>query len=215
VEVDRKVATALLYGVRSDTRDLGRGVSAKDIDACMYFYNRVLFRLLSQIEHPEVPRDYLSMLERAISNAQLYKDVVTLDLGHVEHLEIIAEMADLIVRTEGVKWVLSVGEFVGDVYFSLRTKKRRGSADRIAQKMVAGLGTGGGHEMLAGGKVPADEKPHHSHRELAEILVTRFLKALKRRDLKAENLLSYSQEAVAPRTPDATDSHDAKVKMGS
>jgi len=33
--------------------------------------------------------------------------------------------------------------------------------------------------------------------------------------LKAENLLSYSQEAVAPRAPDATDSHDAKVKTGS
>jgi len=215
VEIDRKVATALLYGVRSDTRDLGRGVSPKDVDACMYFYQRVLWRLLSQIEHPEVPRDYLSVVERAISNAQLYKDVVTLDLGHVEHLEIIAEMADLIVRTEGVKWVLSVGEFIGDVYFSLRTKKRRGSADRIAQKMVAGLGTGGGHEMLAGGKVPADERPHHSHQELAEILMTRFLKALKRKDLKAENLLSYSQEAVAPRAPDATDSHDAKVKTGS
>jgi len=214
-EVDRKVATALLYGVRSDTRDLGRGVSAKDIDACMYFYNRVLFRLLSQIEHPEVPRDYLSMLEKAISNARLYKDVVTLDLGHVEHLEIIAEMADLIVRTEGVKWVLSVGEFVGDAYFSLRTKKRRGSADRIAQKMVAGLGTGGGHEMMAGGKVPADEKPHLSHKELAEILVTRFLKAVKRRDLKAENLLSYSQEATGPRKQETAELPLEDRKSGS
>jgi hypothetical protein len=81
--------------------------------------------------------------------------------------------------------------------------------------MVADLGTGGGHEMLAGGKVPADEKPHHSHQELTGILVTRFLKALKRKDLKAENLLSYSQEAASPRTPDATDSHDAKVRTGS
>jgi nanoRNase/pAp phosphatase (c-di-AMP/oligoRNAs hydrolase) len=215
VEVDRKVATALLYGVRSDTRDLGRGVSAKDIDACMYFYNRVLFRLLSQIEHPEVPRDYLSMLEKAISNARLYKDVVTLDLGHVEHLEIIAEMADLIVRTEGVKWVLSVGEFFGDVYFSLRTKKRRGSADRIAQKMVADLGTGGGHEMMAGGKVTADAKPHHSHRELAEILVARFLKAVKRRDLKAENLLSYSQEAAGPLKIGAVEAPVDDRKLGS
>ena len=201
-EVDRKVATALLYGVRSDTRDLGRGVSEKDVNACMYFYNRVLFRLLSQIEHPEVPRDYLSMLEKAISNARLYKDVVTLNLGHVEHLEIIAEMADLIVRTEGVKWILSVGEFFGDVYFSLRTKKRRGSADRIAQKMVAGLGMGGGHEMLAGGKVPAAENPHHSHGELTEILVTRFLKAVKRRETKPENLLSYSREAAGPAKPE-------------
>ena len=108
-------------------------------------------------------------------------------------------MADLMVRTEGVKWVLSLGEFVGDVYFSLRTKKRRGSADRIAQKMVAGLGTGGGHEMMAGGKIPSSENPRHSHQELTDILVSRFLKALKRKDIKAQNLLSFSQEAAGPQ----------------
>ncbi len=214
-EVDRKVATALLYGVRSDTRDLGRGVSEKDVNACMYFYNRVLWRLLSQIEHPEVPRDYLSMLEKAISNARLYRDVVTLNLGHVEHLEIIAEMADLIVRTEGVKWVLSVGEFVGDVYFSLRTKKRRGSADRIAQRMVAGLGTGGGHEMLAGGKVPAADNPHHSPGELTEILMARFLKVVKRRETKPENLLSYSREAAGPSPSETAELPLEEKKPGS
>ncbi len=195
-EMNRKVATGLLYGIRSDTRDLGRGVSTKDVDAVISFYHRVLFRLLSQIEHPEVPRDYLSVLEKAIRNARIYKDVVTLDLGHVEHLEIIAEMADLMVRTEGVKWVLSVGEFVGDLYFSLRTKRRRGSADRIAQKMVAGLGSGGGHEMMAGGKIPAADNPHHTHPELTEILMSRFLKVVKRREMKAETLLSFSQEAA-------------------
>ena len=215
VEIDRKVATALLYGIRSDTRDLGRGVSPKDVDACMHFYQRVLWRLLSQIEHPEVPRDYLSMLEKAISNARLYKDVVTLDLGHVEHLEIIAEMADLIVRTEGVKWVLSLGEFVGDVYFSLRTKKRRGSADRIAQKMVAGIGTGGGHEMMAGGKAPSNENPRHSHKELTDILVSRFLKALKRKEIKAQNLLSFSQEAAGPQQQEAAEAPFEDKKSGS
>jgi nanoRNase/pAp phosphatase (c-di-AMP/oligoRNAs hydrolase) len=214
VEMDRKVATALLYGIRSDTRDLGRGVSPKDVDACMHFYQRVLWRLLSQIENPEVPRDYLSMLQKAISNARLYKDVVTLDLGHVEHLEIIAEMADLMVRTEGVKWVLSLGEFVGDVYFSLRTKKRRGSADRIAQKMVADLGTGGGHEMLAGGKVSLGDKPHHSHRELTDILVSRFLKALKRKEIKAQNLLSFSQEAAGPQQQEAAEAPAEEKKVG-
>jgi len=214
-EVDHRVATALLYGIRSDTRDLGRGVSPKDIDACLHFYQRVLFRVLSQIEHPEVPRDYLSNLEKAIRSARIYKDVVTLDLGHVEHLEIIAEMADLMVRTEGVKWVLSLGEFVGDVYFSLRTKKRRGSADRIAQKIVVGLGTGGGHEMMAGGKAPSRENPHHSHQELTDILVSRLLKALKRKDVKAQKLLSFSQEAAGPQKQEDAKAPAEDKKSGS
>jgi len=211
-EMDRRVATALFYGVRSDTRDLGRDVNPRDVNACLSFYQRVLFRLLSRIEHPELPRDYLTILEKAISKAMIARDVVTLDLGRVEHLEIIAEMADLLVRVEGVKWVLSVGVFVGDVYFSLRTKKRRGSADRIAQRMVAGLGSGGGHEMIAGGKIPTHLNPHRSAGEMTAILVSRFLKALQRKDVKPQSLLALSGESAVPAEPPQAADRPAEAK---
>jgi hypothetical protein len=81
--------------------------------------------------------------------------------------------------------------------------------------MVAGLGTGGGHEMMAGGKVPSSENPRHSHQELTGILVSRFLKALKRKDMKAQNLLSFSQEAAGPFKPEAGDAPVEDKKLGS
>jgi hypothetical protein len=81
--------------------------------------------------------------------------------------------------------------------------------------MVAGLGTGGGHEMMAGGKTPSNENPRHSHQELTDILVSRFLKALKRKEIKAQNLLSFSQEAAGPLNPEAGEAPVEDKKSGS
>jgi hypothetical protein len=59
--------------------------------------------------------------------------------------------------------------------------------------------------MMAGGKVPAGDNPHHSDKELTDILESRFLKTLKRRDQKAQTLLSFSQEAADLRAPGKTE----------
>lgn len=187
-DIDRKVATALIYGIKSDTRDLGWGSGPKDVAVSLYLYPRISFKLLSKIEHPEVPREYFKTLGKAISRARLYKDVVVLDLGHTDDVDVIAEMADHLLRIEGVKWSLCVGESGGTVFFSIRTKKKQGSADRIAQKMVKEIGSGGGHSMMAGGKAGGGGGPSRDYRELADVLVERFLKSLKRENITGQNL---------------------------
>jgi hypothetical protein len=69
--------------------------------------------------------------------------------------------------------------------------------------------------MLAGGKIPSIDNPHHTHQELTEILMSRFLKAIKRREVKAQTLLSFSQEAAGPRTIDAGETPGEEKRPGS
>jgi hypothetical protein len=45
--------------------------------------------------------------------------------------------------------------------------------------------------------------------------VSRFLKALKRKDVKAQNLLSFSQEAAGPFEPEAGEAPVEDKKLGS
>jgi nanoRNase/pAp phosphatase (c-di-AMP/oligoRNAs hydrolase) len=54
----RKVATALLYGIKSDTRDLGRQTTPQDMEAYLDIFPHALFKILSRIEHPKVSRCY-------------------------------------------------------------------------------------------------------------------------------------------------------------
>ncbi len=187
-DIHRRVATALMYGIKSDTRDLGRATSPKDIDTLRFLYPKILFKALAKIEHPELPRAYFQRLGKAITNAQIDKDVVILNLDHTDDVDLIAEMADLLLLVEGVKWSLCLGESGGNEFFSLRTKKRRGSADRVAQKMVAGIGMGGGHNMIAGGKAGAISNLNKTPEEIQDILISRFLTEVKRKDFKGQNL---------------------------
>ncbi len=186
--IDRRIITALFYGIKSDTRDLGRGAGGKDREAFVFLYPRVLFKTLSKIEHPQLPRDYFKTFEKAIDNSVIYKDALVCELGFIENPDVLAEMSDLLVRVEGIRWALSIGEFNGEVYFSLRTASPRGHSDWIVQKMVAKIGSGGGHHMAAAGKVSLSHPLVKDYRTAVDLLVARFLKRIRRENIPGKSL---------------------------
>jgi nanoRNase/pAp phosphatase (c-di-AMP/oligoRNAs hydrolase) len=63
------LATALLYGIRSDTQDLGREAARADIEAIQFLYPFANKRMLSVIQRGKVPRVYYQMLANALRNA--------------------------------------------------------------------------------------------------------------------------------------------------
>ena len=68
--------------------------------------------------------------------------------------EIVGEVADLLIRCQGIRRVLC-GALVGDdVILSVRTKKDTAHAAKLVQATLAGIGGGGGHAHRAGGKIP-------------------------------------------------------------
>jgi len=186
--IDRNVVTALLYGIKSDTRDLGRGTGPEDMEAFLFLYPRVRFKTLSKIENPELSRQHFKIFERAIKNAVIYRDVVVSDVGHLDSAESLAEMADLLVRLDGIRWSLILGEFKRDIYFSVRTSHKRDRADRIVGKMVRTIGMAGGHDMIAAGKVDRSAVGESTYEAVVELLISRFLKGLKNDDIPGKPL---------------------------
>ncbi|MBN2516654.1 MAG: bifunctional oligoribonuclease/PAP phosphatase NrnA [Deltaproteobacteria bacterium] len=186
--IDRNVATALLYGIKSDTRDLGRGTNPQDLEAFLYLYPRVNFKVLSRIEHPALSREHFKTFEKAIKNAMIYKDVVVSDVDRIDNPDSLAEMADLLVRLEGINWSLCLGTFQDDIYFSVRTTKTRERADRIVQNMVRKIGSAGGHTMIAAGKVDHSFIHRNDHAATINTLISRFLKGIKREAFQGKNL---------------------------
>ncbi len=181
---NKKVATALLYGIKSDTRDLGRETGAKDMTAYLKLFPLALIKVLSRIEHPKLSRSYFGVVSRAINRSLIYKDVVIADLGKVESADNLAEMADFLIRVDDVKWALCIGEYDSNLYFSMRTMFRKANAGLLAQKMARRNGSGGGHSMIAGGRISYPE----SYQEEADLLKSKFLKEIKRQAFRGEPL---------------------------
>jgi nanoRNase/pAp phosphatase (c-di-AMP/oligoRNAs hydrolase) len=174
------IATALLYGIRSDTQDLGREATQADIEAMEALYPLANKRMLSQIQHGRVPSAYFQMLTTALTNTKIYEHCSICDIGEVNNADMIGEVADLLLRHEQVDWVLCYGFYDDRLLISLRTQDKEFQAGDIIRKIVHRIGTGGGHASMAGGQIPLQtEKELISERDRLERLIcNRFLKAL-------------------------------------
>lgn len=179
IKPDTQIATALLYGIRSDTQDLGRDAIAADINALMKLYPLANKRILSQIQRGLVQRGYYRLLMRALTDARVFGRAVISNLGVVDNPDMIGEMADLLLRDEQIEWSFCYGFYRDKIQLSLRTDSDMPPASRVIRKMVAHLGTGGGHESYAGGQIPIKEKSKGRILRLNRLLEKAFLKQVE------------------------------------
>jgi len=180
-EMTRRVATALYYGIKADTRDLGRDAHEIDVEMSSRLYPKVLLKTLSSIEYPRLPREYFRIIWKALDMTVWYpgKKVLVSELGFIMDPDMVPVMADFLIRVEGTKWVLVLGELDHEVIFSLRTTSHtQGSADRLSRIMIKAIegGSAGGHDAMAAGKVALP--PAVRGQEMQEKLKDRFLRKL-------------------------------------
>ena len=155
IELSPKLATALLYALKTDTRDLSREASAQDLAAWAQLSAIADKRALGAIINPQLEARYFHELRRALDVAVARGPAVHAFLGDLPYPDLVAEIADLFVRRKDIQWCLCGGIFGGALRFSLRTEDPTGNAGRLAVKLVRGLsGSAGGHGMTAGGRVP-------------------------------------------------------------
>lgn len=185
VAPDHRTATALFYGVKSDTMELARGATEADVEAYLYLLPLADARILAQIEHAQVPLAYFRAFEEALERTYIYDDVVICNLGSMAWRDLGAEMADFLLRWEGACWIICMGLFDDAIVLSVPTNDLEVDAGLVVQDVVSGLGTGGGHGLTAGGWVPLHGK---SPAEMVQTLRGRFLRRLGRDKLPREKL---------------------------
>ena len=152
VRMETKIATALFFGIMAETQDLGREASAPDMAATHFLYPHTNKRRLAKIENARVPREYFAAFRKAIESALIYDRAVVSSLGELRYPDMVAEMADFLLRLEDVEWAAAIGQYKGFLYVSLRTTHRDVNAGDLLQR-VLGSDHAGGHDMIAGGRV--------------------------------------------------------------
>lgn len=169
---DPGLATALFYGLHTDTLGLARGSVVADEIAYFNLLALLDREKLVQVEQAGVQREYFLAFNRCLQAARLYGKAVVAYLGEMHRPDLTAEMADVLIRLDTARAALCLGTHDGILYLSLRTKLVWKDAGVLAQTLVAGLGKAGGHGAIAGGQVPlADDEGG----ELAQEIQRRFL----------------------------------------
>jgi nanoRNase/pAp phosphatase (c-di-AMP/oligoRNAs hydrolase) len=167
IEPSPPLATALFYGIKTDTMGLGRGASPADTDAYFYLQSRIDVDALVEIERAQVPAEYFKSLSASVQAAQVHDGVVISYVGPISYPDLAAEMADILLRLEGTRWVICMGVYQDNLILAVRTRSRRGGAGQLVRAIVGDRGTAGGHGAMAGGQVPMQgEDPEQVARQL-------------------------------------------------
>jgi nanoRNase/pAp phosphatase (c-di-AMP/oligoRNAs hydrolase) len=177
LEMPAQIATALYYGIKADTRDLGRQTTSADVDAYLWLFPMVDKVALGEIEHPRLPIEYFRLYHTAIERAVLYDHAVVCDLAEVYAPDMVAEVAERFLFLGDVKWSLAFGEYEGQLYFSLRTSDRRMNAGRLIREVIEERGgSAGGHGLMAGARIPLRGMSAKERQRFEAELVQRFLR---------------------------------------
>ena len=154
LEPEPPLATALFYGIKTDTRGLSRGAGPADAAAYLYLQPRVDTQALAEIEYAQVPASYFKSFDATLRAARVYDGVVVAYVGLMAYPDLTAEMARLLLRLEESRWVVCMGVHQDVLILSVRTQSPTGGAEELVQAIVGDEGTAGGHGPMAGGQVP-------------------------------------------------------------
>lgn len=150
------IATGLLYGIQSDTKQLTEGCSTAEFDASAYLFPTIDTDKLRRIANPQVTSETLEVKARAIQDRVVNGPFAISDVGEVEEVDAIAQSSDELARLEGISAVVVYGSKNGTIHLSGRSSDDRVHMGRTLEAVFEDIpmASAGGHARMGGGQVP-------------------------------------------------------------
>jgi nanoRNase/pAp phosphatase (c-di-AMP/oligoRNAs hydrolase) len=158
IQPDPILATAMFYGLKTDTRSLSRGTAPADEFAFIELLHLLDQQELAKVELASLDREYFQAFSRGLHATRLFGRLIITHLGLMEQPDFAAEMADILIRLQGAHAALCLGQYGGTLHISLRTEPMGQNAGEIIQQLVVPPGKAGGHGTMAGGQIPLSGK---------------------------------------------------------
>ncbi|MDR3361242.1 MAG: DHH family phosphoesterase [Desulfovibrio sp.] len=155
-----RLATALLYGIRTDTAAFERSGDEMDFRAYQWLSRHADINLLRRILHSEYLREWLPIFARAFNSLTTCRsNGAHVALHSVKSADMLVAMADFFTKVHGLRWIAVSGvvDRIAIVIF-----RGDGSRDvgRLADACFHDVGEAGGHYNLARAEFPLSAVPH-------------------------------------------------------
>jgi nanoRNase/pAp phosphatase (c-di-AMP/oligoRNAs hydrolase) len=187
IQPDPDLATAMFYGLKTDTRGLSRGTSALDEATYLKLLNYLDRQALVRVEQAGLPQSYFQAFGHGLHVTEVCGKAVFTYLGKLTRPDLAAEIADLLIRLENAQAALCLGYFGKTLHLSLRTKNGSEDAGMLVQKIVISIGKAGGHGNMAGGQISLKNRNVDS---LVKIIKQRYLDVLGENESVCKPLLN-------------------------
>jgi len=186
VKIPVNLATALAYGILSDTTHFFRCSDPEVIQTYLAILPYCDLTLLAKIQNPPRSKKFFTTLGKALLHSVVFHDIVAAHLGNVETPDLVAQTADFLLSYEKAAWTLCTGRYRGALYVSLRGSDSITPAYKVLRDIVPHKYQAGGHDVIAGGSYEIKKEVGKIPWVKAEkALIERFKKRLKLSKVKS------------------------------
>jgi nanoRNase/pAp phosphatase (c-di-AMP/oligoRNAs hydrolase) len=154
VPVDKRVATALLYGIRTDTKEFKRNVTPQDLGYAGFLLPLTDADLLDKIMSPSMSQETLDVIGKAIHERRVQSGYLFANVGYVMNRDALPQAADLLITLEGVNTALVYGITDTAIIISARNRDIRLHIGNALSEAFGEIGDAGGHPNMAAATLP-------------------------------------------------------------
>ncbi|MDY6864276.1 MAG: DHH family phosphoesterase, partial [Thermodesulfobacteriota bacterium] len=148
INTGTKLATALHYGIQTDSRNMQRRPTEVDTEAIHFLEKRTNIHLLRCIEFSSYSLGRLDYFSIALIKLRHSHNVLYSHIGTVDYADVCVQIADFLIRVKEAKWALVSGVVGKKLVIVFRCDGHKKHAGKTAHSAFGILGSAGGHKIM-------------------------------------------------------------------
>lgn len=157
IKPSQTLATAMLYGIKTDTRNFERHTIVEDIEAFRSLFNSANHNVLRKVEISDLSIKELKFFHKAVERKHVVRDRVFVHLDEVTSADILVEIAEFFLKIHDISWSIVSGIFEDSLIIVVRNDGYRKDAGKLVRKAFGGIGCAGGHTAMARAEIPMEK----------------------------------------------------------
>jgi len=159
------LATALLYGIKTDTQSFERLFSDTDVRAFRYLSKFANHTLLRKISRSEFRLEWLKYFSLAFRKLRVAGHRLHVFMGQLDSPDILVILGDFFLRMYGISWTVIGGVCDSTLVLIFRGDGLHRDMGKIANKLFKDVGSAGGHATMARAEIPLENIGEHDPEE--------------------------------------------------
>jgi nanoRNase/pAp phosphatase (c-di-AMP/oligoRNAs hydrolase) len=154
IKPSKRLATTLLYGIKTDTRNFERQTLLEDIEAFRDLFPFADHNVLRKIEIADLSLKDLKIFHKAFERKHVIRDRIFVHVDEVPSTDILVEIAEFLLKIHDISWTIVSGIYQDNLIIVLRNDGSRKDAGKAVRRAFSHLGCAGGHRAMARAEIP-------------------------------------------------------------
>jgi len=154
VDVNERIATALLFGLHRETLNFMRGATTYEHAAACALRPAANGNLINTLANSVFTPETLDGIGNAILNREVRGSCLVSSVGQITERDILPQAADYLLQLEGISTTAVYGVVSDRIHLSARTSNSGLHIGELLDEAFGDIGSAGGHQDMAGGQLP-------------------------------------------------------------